>query len=70
MKTNNIKKRSYKEFEKDFVAFNDAKKHLFKKHGDVIGDVSISYTKENESGLNISVVMNGKLIHDKYDMEN
>jgi hypothetical protein len=70
METNNIKKRSYKEFEKDFVAFNDAKKHLFKKHGDVIEDVSISYTKENKSGLNISVVMNGKLLQDKYDMEN
>jgi hypothetical protein len=70
METNNIKKRSYKEFEKDFFAFNDAKKHLFKKHGDVIEDVSISYTKENKSGLNISVVMNGKLLQDKYDMAN
>lgn len=61
-------KRSYKEFESDFLAFETAKNNFMKKHADVLSNISVSPTTQNKFGLTFTVVTNGILFHELYDM--
>lgn len=66
-------KRSYKEYEADFIAFRDAKNNFLEKHGDVVYCITVSPTDNDKHKFPLDVHIQtdgGKLFHDTYDMNN
>lgn len=66
-----IEKKSYKEFEKDFIEFEQAKKKFIDKHQAVICGVNLQ--QDNASGRHrtvISLVFDGAKQEEFYDMKN
>jgi len=68
METNNINKRSYEEFEKDFLEFKKAKDNLINKHSDIICGFTTELTKL-EAGHRVvfEIVFDDKKQNENYD---
>lgn len=65
-----VKKRSYKEFEADYIVFRDAKDNFLKKHGDAMSCIHIIPNKEKKFGLDFDIITNGEVFYKMYDVLN
>lgn len=68
MEASNIKKRSWKEFENDFLEFKKAKDNLINKHSDIICGFMTELTRlEAGHSVVFELVFDDKKQNENYD---